>query len=80
MTYRKLDDGTVCRIGGKLACWFTWGQGERIRYEIRAGRKGTGRILAKATCVSTYRDEERAKQRMEKKIGKIVISEEDNDE
>jgi len=74
MTYRRCGDGEVCRVSGKLALWITWRQGERIRYEIRAGRKGTGRVLATAKCIFNLRDEERAARRMEKKIGKIVIA------
>lgn len=43
----------------------------KFRYEIRAGRKGTGRTLAKATCVFLASSQERATKKIAEKVGGI---------
>ncbi len=50
----------------------------KIRYEVRAGRMGTGRVIAKATCVFLLRDQERAIRKIAMKVGGIEFMNENN--
>ena len=76
MTYRITQQENVFIHQGKtLATWFTFQQGRypdiRIRYEIRAGRKGKGRILAKASCLWGYVYQKTAQDKIAKRVGGV---------
>jgi hypothetical protein len=78
MTYRITQQANVfIQNGTVLATWFTFKEPganvghTRIRYEVRAGRKGKGRVLAKASCVLGYWFQKHAREKIEKKLGGI---------
>lgn len=50
----------------------------KLRYEIRAGRKGTGRMLAGEMCVFLCSSQERAIKRIAERVGGIEYMDADN--
>ena len=75
--YRQSQQENVFINHGKtLATFCTFKTGinigkSKIRYEVRAGRMGKGRVLAKATCVFLLYDMERATKKISIKVGGI---------
>lgn len=50
----------------------------KLRYEIRAGKKGAGRVLGKATCVFSAISMELATRKLAEKVGGIEWMDADN--
>src|SRR5687767_4681221 len=76
MAYRITQQENIFINQGKtLATWFTFQQGRwpniKIRYEVRAGKKGKGRILAKASCLWGWVHQKAAGEKIAKKLGGI---------
>ncbi len=75
MSYRQTQQENIFINNGKTlatVCTFMSGRNigrSKIRYEVRAGKKGRGRILAKATCIFLLHDQKRAIQKISKKVG-----------
>lgn len=83
MAYRIIQKENVFIDRGKtLATLFTFQQGRypriRLRYEVRAGKKGTGRILAKASCRWGYHPQKAAQDKIKKKVGELEFMDEHN--
>jgi hypothetical protein len=81
----SVNRSSVFINGGKtLAVFFSFGP-DRLRvgrshlcYEVRAGKKGTGRVLAKANCVFLCSSQENAMQRLSKQVGGLEFVADDN--
>jgi hypothetical protein len=86
MAYRIIQQENVFVDHGKtLATWFTCQQGNsehveriRIRYVVRAGRKGTGRVLAQTRCRWGARFQDAAFQKISDQLGGIEWMDVDN--
>jgi len=44
----------------------------KLRYEIRSGRKGKGKVLARAICFYGYHSQSEAIKKLEKKVGGMI--------
>jgi len=70
----RLKHQEPIQVGKKPAVLETWAQGKHVqvgqglRYVIRAGAKGTGRILAKTACKFYEPDQRAAIARLKKKV------------
>jgi hypothetical protein len=87
MAYRITQQENVFINGGKkLATWFTFKERgtnvgkTRIRYEVRAGKKGKGRILAKEKCVLGYWLQKAAQDKIKQKLGGVEFMDWVNEE
>ena len=76
MTYKTEQQENVFINQGKtLATFFTLTQGKgeklKIRYQVRAGKKGTGRILASEDCKFGARSQDTAMEKLRKTLNGI---------
>jgi hypothetical protein len=79
MAYRITQKENVFIDHGRtLATWFTFQQGNskhveriRIRYVVRVGKKGTGRVLALADCRWGARSQDATYQKISDQLGGI---------
>lgn len=74
MGYKQIQQENVFIYGGTLATFCGFSEGtdigiSKIRYEVRAGKKGKGRILAKVNCVFGYKSQFDAIWKLKKKLG-----------
>jgi len=79
----KLVKRQQVTYGNSQGCLLTYSSGGknpekwRIRYILRAGKKGTGRQIASATCRWGCIPQTRAMDKIQRQAGKITIVEED---
>jgi hypothetical protein len=66
--------------GKKLAIFFNYFEKstQRIRYEVRAGRNGKGKLLAKEKCTWGYISQKVATDKIAKKLGGLEFCNENN--
>lgn len=73
--WRQIQQENVFINNGRTLatlCAFTTGRNigkSKLRYEVRAGKKGRGRVLAKAVCVFLLQDQMRATKKISQKVG-----------
>ena len=75
---RKIQHDAILVAGKTRACFLTFKQGDKIRYQIRAGKKGTGAVLASADCVFGYYSQKAATDKMAAVVGGITWGTEDD--
>jgi hypothetical protein len=77
MTKKRQIQFDLCFVGAerKPARFITLvpSRGESIRYEVRAGRNGKGRVLAVANCKFGYLSQAKAMERIIKKLGGFFL-------
>ena len=77
MKYRQFQQENVFINNGRTLatlCAFRTGLtigASKIRYEVRAGKKGRGQVLAKAVCIFRLYDQEQARKKITAKVGGI---------
>ena len=75
MAYKQTQQENVFINNGKtLATLYGFMQGKKIgkakiRYEIRAGKKGTGKTLARVSCVFLAYSQDAAMKKLSRKVG-----------
>lgn len=75
---RKIQHDAILINGGKTkACFLTFKQGHKIRYEIRRGQKGTGKVLASESCTFGYFSQKAATDKLAALVGGIKWEEEE---